>query len=92
MAKRETKCPHCKQWTEWQGELHDRCHHCDELLEQEEINRLLAAETQRRIAAEAEQVLLDQQNPFVRKLSNYVTLIFIGFMLSVIAVVVLFAA
>ena len=92
MAKRETKCPYCKQWTEWQGELYDRCQHCDELLKKDEINRLLAVETQRRMDAEAEQALLEQQNPFFRKLSDYVTLIFIGFILSVIAVVVLFAA
>lgn len=92
MAKRETKCPHCKQWTEWQGGLYDCCLHCNELLEKEEISRLQALETQRRIEAEAAQALLDQQNPFLRKLSGYVSLIFIGFILSVIAVVVLFAA
>lgn len=91
MDRREMKCPHCKQWTEWKGMLQDRCSYCNELLELEKINRLAELEAQRKIDEEIEQQRLDLQNPLVRKLKGYAATIFIGFILTTTSVVVLFA-
>jgi hypothetical protein len=33
LSSKEIKCPHCKQWTLWGGNLHDRCLYCNGFLE-----------------------------------------------------------
>jgi hypothetical protein len=45
----EKKCPNCKQWTSWQGNLTDACLHCDTLLQQS-----IAAERDVWLARESE--------------------------------------
>lgn len=91
MAKREIKCPHCGSWTAWQGQLHDRCKHCNALLEQDKINKILALEAQKKMKDEVEQARLAKQNPFFRKLGGYASTIFIGFILVITALIVLAA-
>lgn len=89
MGRLEMKCPHCKQWTEWEGKLHDRCRQCDQLLEEEKINRLNVLEKRRKAIAEIENARIAKQNPFLRKASNYARNIFIGFMLIIMAIIIL---
>ena len=36
---REIKCPHCGQWTMWDGKIDDRCLHCDGFLETRQFSR-----------------------------------------------------
>ncbi len=91
MAKRELKCPHCKEWTNWQEQLYDRCEHCKQLLEQEKINRLKQLDAKRTAAEQLAQAKKAKQNPFIHKLSHYAATLFIGIILSIIAVVVLVA-
>lgn len=33
MSIREIKCPHCGEWTMWEGKVDDRCINCGEFLE-----------------------------------------------------------
>lgn len=91
MAKRELKCPHCNQWTSWQEQLHDRCQHCNQLLEEDKIKKLKKQEAKRKREEELAQARIAKQNPVLRKVSNYAATLFIGIILSIIAVVVLVA-
>jgi len=36
---REIKCPHCGEWTMWQGDVDDRCLYCDGFLEPQRFSR-----------------------------------------------------
>ena len=36
-VKREIKCPKCKEWTLWRGEIYDRCLYCGEFLQNEDF-------------------------------------------------------
>jgi len=36
---REIKCPHCGEWTLWNGDIDDRCLFCDEFLEPQRFSR-----------------------------------------------------
>ncbi len=45
---REIKCPHCGEWTLWNGEVDDRCLYCDEFLEPQRFSR----EVEKKIADE----------------------------------------
>ncbi|MNL19980.1 hypothetical protein D3C87_1412080 [compost metagenome] len=91
MAKREIKCPHCCEWTEWQEQLHDCCKHCGGLIEQDKINKLKALALQKQIDEELKRARLAKQNPFFRKASNYAATFFIGFILILTALIVLAA-
>lgn len=89
MGRLEIKCPHCSQWTMWEGQLHDRCKQCDQLLEEEKIKRLNVLEERRNAKEEIENARIAKQNPFLRKASNFARNIFIGFMLIIIAIIIL---
>jgi hypothetical protein len=39
MSVSEIKCPHCGQWTMWQGHIDDRCINCGEFLERRRFSR-----------------------------------------------------
>jgi len=91
MGRLEIKCPHCGLWTIWNGMLQDPCLQCGELLEQEKINKLQVAEKKRQLVAELEIVRLERQNSFLSKVFRYSSTVFIGFMLMIIAIIVLMA-
>jgi len=91
MGKQEIKCPHCAQWTKWNGALYDRCWQCKGLIEEEKINKIQAYEKKKQIAEELERARIAKQNPFFRKVVTYSSMIFIGFILIIIAIVVLVA-
>lgn len=44
----EKKCPHCHEWTPWNGSIEDRCEHCHELILKEEKEALEAKEEKMR--------------------------------------------
>ncbi|SMC97234.1 hypothetical protein [Pedobacter africanus] len=91
MAKREIKCPDCAGWTEWQEQLYDRCKLCNALLEQHKIDKIAELKAQKDIEDEMEQARLAKQNPFLKKLGNYASTLFIGFILLITALIVLAA-
>ena len=45
---REIKCPHCGEWTLWNGDVDDRCLYCGQFLEPQRFSR----EVEKKIAAE----------------------------------------
>ena len=71
------------------GRLEMKCPHCKQLLEEEKINRLNVLEKRRKAIAEIENARIAKQNPFLRKASNYARNIFIGFMLIIMAIIIL---
>jgi hypothetical protein len=36
---REIKCPHCREWTMWNGDVDDRCLNCGEFIEPQRFSR-----------------------------------------------------
>jgi len=36
----EKKCPHCQSWTNWKGNINDRCENCNKLLEERTVLEL----------------------------------------------------
>ena len=56
---REIKCPHCGEWTMWQGGLDDRCLFCAEFLETRQFSR----EVEKRIN---KQLLKEDDYLFIR--------------------------
>jgi predicted RNA-binding Zn-ribbon protein involved in translation (DUF1610 family) len=39
MSVSEIKCPHCGEWTMWQGRVDDRCISCGEFIEPNRFSR-----------------------------------------------------
>ncbi|PYF77046.1 hypothetical protein [Pedobacter nutrimenti] len=91
MSKREIKCPHCAEWVKWEGELYERCIKCNNLLEQEKIDKIKALDALKKAKEEMERARIARQNPFLRKVEDYATSIFIGLIMLIISVVVLAA-
>lgn len=91
MAKREIKCENCGGWTEWQEQLYDRCKCCNALLKQHKIDKIAELKAQKEIEDEMEQARLAKQNPLLRKVGNYASTLFIGFILVITALIVLAA-
>ncbi len=51
-VKREIKCPHCKEWTLWRGNLHDRCLYCGEFLQNEAFTKKVEKEIREQVTEE----------------------------------------
>lgn len=49
---REIKCPHCRQWTTWQGGVDDRCLHCGEFIEPNRFSREVEKRVNRQLLKE----------------------------------------
>ena len=46
----EKLCPHCNIWTQWNGHIEDKCHHCSEFLKlAEKIDIAEKEERQRKL-------------------------------------------
>lgn len=91
MAKREIKCPHCKNWTSWTEALYDRCKTCNAFIEQEKIDRLNNLAAQKEIDEAIEQIKITHQNPYLRKAGSYAKTIAVGFIAVLTAIIVLAA-
>lgn len=50
--KTEKKCPSCNEWTNWQRQLNDRCHHCNELLDERAVKEKEEREERERVFRE----------------------------------------
>lgn len=49
---REIKCPHCGEWTMWNGNIDDRCLYCSEFLEPQRLPREVEKKINKQILAE----------------------------------------
>ena len=49
---REIKCPHCGEWTMWNGEVDDRCLFCNEFLEPKRFSREVEKQINRELLKE----------------------------------------
>ena len=56
---REIKCPHCGEWTMWQGDLDDRCLFCGDFLETRRFSR----EVEKKVN---KQLLIEDDYLFIR--------------------------
>jgi phage FluMu protein Com len=71
-AKKEIKCPHCKEWTLWRGETYDRCLYCNEFLQ----NEVFIAQVERKIMTEVKEeadlfFIKPSDGPFKRGLKRF---------------------
>ena len=51
-GKREIKCPNCKEWTLWRGEIYDRCLYCGEFLQNEDYSNKIEQEIRTKVKEE----------------------------------------
>jgi hypothetical protein len=49
---REIKCPHCGEWTMWNGLVDDRCLNCGEFLEPQRFSREIEKKISRELLKE----------------------------------------
>ena len=49
---REIKCPHCGEWTLWNGGIDDRCLYCDGFLETRKLSREVEKKARRQYMAD----------------------------------------
>jgi hypothetical protein len=49
---REIKCPHCGEWTLWDGRIDDRCFNCDSFLEPRRFSREVEKKIRREVIKE----------------------------------------
>ncbi|MFI5136900.1 MAG: hypothetical protein ACHQIM_03675 [Sphingobacteriales bacterium] len=49
---REIKCPHCGEWTLWNGDVDDRCLFCGEFLEPKRFSREVEKQVNRELLKE----------------------------------------
>ncbi|HYK76345.1 MAG TPA: hypothetical protein VEV16_05165 [Daejeonella sp.] len=80
MSKREIKCPECKQWTTWNGNIQDRCLFCNELIEKEAFKKQAAKETLQAISANKRpDIIIHPDDSFLVRLSKRIQLACRGF-------------
>jgi phage FluMu protein Com len=89
--KREIKCPNCKEWTLWRGEIYDRCLYCNHFLQNEdfiksvekEINTQVKEENDFFFINESDSLFIKKSKKFLRRFRKIVVIAqvsFIGFM------------
>lgn len=49
---REIKCPHCGEWSLWNGDIDDRCLYCDGFLEPRRFSREVEKKVRREVIKE----------------------------------------
>lgn len=80
MSKREIKCPECKQWTSWNGNIQDRCVFCNELIEKEAFKKLAAEENLQAVSANNRpNIIIHPDDSFLVRLSKKIQLACQGF-------------
>lgn len=81
MGKQEIRCPHCNNYTEWQGNLDDRCLHCGGLIQEKEIEMMNLKNKAKEIKEAEERKRIEKQHPFQRIATKYLKITFISFVL-----------
>lgn len=69
--KQEIKCPHCHEWTLWQGHIDDRCLYCGEFLKIEDFTKSVETKIQREVNKENDILFIKEDDSrLVKKLKT----------------------
>ena len=100
---REIKCPHCGEWTMWNGDIDDRCLYCDGFLEPQRFSREVEKKINKELLKENDFFFIKPgDGPFkrwfkswlneIRWLLYYVEIAFFVFITLLLLLLTLFAA
>jgi hypothetical protein len=65
---REIKCPHCGEWTLWNGQIDDRCLYCGEFLEPQRFSREVEKKINKELLKENDYLFIKPgDGPFKRR-------------------------
>ncbi|WP_066839685.1 hypothetical protein [Rufibacter ruber] len=81
------KCPHCGQWSAWNQSPHDRCEHCQGILDPDALARQQAQEERKQEEKERFTVDFIQINPDDPWFTRFFKRIGLGFQLAFVGVV-----
>jgi hypothetical protein len=59
---REIKCPHCGEWTLWNGDIDDRCLYCDGFLEPKRFSREVEKKIRKEVIKENDYFFIKPEN------------------------------
>jgi hypothetical protein len=90
MSVSEIKCPHCGEWTMWNGNIDDRCLNCGEFIEPQRFSREVEKKINKDLKKENDYFALKPTDgPFTREVKSlfnslrwaayYIQLIFFAF-------------
>ncbi|HVS91390.1 MAG TPA: hypothetical protein VHE59_05110 [Mucilaginibacter sp.] len=99
----EIKCPHCGEWTLWNGNVDDRCLYCGEFIEPKRFSREVEKRIVREIKKENDYfVIKPGDNYTLRKAKGfmnsfrwtiyYLEIVFFAFISMLLVLLSLFAA
>jgi len=100
---REIKCPHCGEWTMWNGQVDDRCLYCDEFLEPQRFSREVEKKINRDLLKESDYFFIKPEDGLfkrwckrilnlVRWWAYYVQILFFIFVTILLVLLSIFAA
>ena len=69
---REIKCPHCGQWSMWQGEVDDRCLYCNGFLEPQRFSREIEKRINKELQKEEDYFFIKPEDgPITRMVKQF---------------------
>jgi len=72
MSTREIRCPHCGEWTLWQGKVDDRCLFCGEFLEPQRFSREIEKKINDQLKKEDDYFAIKPSDgPFLREVKPF---------------------
>ena len=100
---REIKCPHCGEWTMWNGLVDDRCLFCDEFLEPQRFSREVEKKISKELLKENDYFFIKPEDGpikrwcksflnLVRWWAYYVQVLFFIFVTLLLVLLSIFAA
>ena len=64
---REIKCPHCGEWTLWNGHVDDRCLYCAEFIEPKRFSREVEKKIRKEVAKEKDYFFIKPTDSYPKK-------------------------
>jgi len=64
---RELKCPHCGEWTMWNGHVDDRCLNCSEFLEPQRFSREVEKKISRELIKENDYFFIRPEDGLLKR-------------------------
>ena len=100
---REIKCPHCGEWTLWNGNVDDRCLYCGGFLEPQRFSREVEKKVNRELLKENDYFFIKPTDGLIilwckrflnslRWLAYYVQIAFFLFVTMLLVLLSIFAA
>lgn len=73
---REIKCPHCGEWTLWNGEIDDRCLYCDGFLEPKRFSREVEKKIRKEVLKEEDYLFIKPgDGPFTKAVKSFLNFV-----------------